>query len=167
MVRSIKISMNSHVPKPMLWFVDHLLKEDIVVFLQLGRLGLHLPGIRTNLHLIINLTNYAINLINSFMFNGLLCYFHWEAMLISNLSKVVIPMPFSNMQELYESDYRFTTLGGSAFSDSFKNGNKLWQLIYREKLEVLDEYCASKQDCLDWLLLDTKNAIYYGYNGLV
>ena len=76
-------------------------------------------------------------------------------------------MPFSNMQELYKSDYRFTTLGGSAFSDAFQNGNELWQLIYRKKLEAVGEYCASKQDCLDWLLLDTKNAIYYGYNGLV
>ena len=61
------------------------------------------------------------------MFNGLIFYFHWDAELISYLAKVVIPMPFSNMAELYESDYQFTTLGESAFSDSFKNGNELWQ----------------------------------------
>ena len=101
------------------------------------------------------------------MFNGLIFYFHWDAELISYLAKVVIPMPFSNMAELYESDYQFTTLGESAFSDSFKNGNELWQKIYRDKLEAGDQYCASKRDCLDWLLLDTKNALYFGHYFLV
>ena len=97
---------------------------------------------------------------------GLLCYFHWEAMLISYLAKIEIPVPFSNMQELYESDYQFTTLGGSSFSDAFKNGNGFWQVIYREKMEVVNQYCSSKDDCLNWLLSDDNNAIYYGYKGL-
>ena len=56
MARWIKISMNSHIPKPMLWFVDHLLREDIVVFQQLGRLGLHLLGKTINFQLNINMT---------------------------------------------------------------------------------------------------------------
>ena len=94
------------------------------------------------------------------MLGGLLCYFHWEAMLISYLAKIVIPVPFSNMQELYKSDYQFTTLAGSAFSDSFKNGNELWQLIYTEKLETLDIGPAAA-DYLDWVLLDAKYAVYY------
>ena len=97
------------------------------------------------------------------MVGGLLCYFHWEAMLISNLAKIVIPVPFSNMQELYKSDYRFTTLAASAFSDAFKNGDELWQLIFREKLELLDQHCDSAEDCLNWVLLDAKNAVYYEY----
>ena len=100
------------------------------------------------------------------MVGGLLCYFHWEAMLISYLAKIVISVPFSNMQELYSSDYRLTTLGGSSFSDALKYGNELWQLIYSEKLEVVNQYCGSKEDCLNWLLLDAKNALYYGYKGL-
>ena len=95
------------------------------------------------------------------MVGGLLCYFHWEAMLISYLAKIVIPVPFSNMQELYESDYQFTTLAGSAFSDAFKNGDELWRLIYREKLEFFDDIGPAAADYLDWVLLDAKNAVYY------
>ena len=51
------------------------------------------------------------------MAGGLLYYFHWEAMLISYLAKIVTPVPFSNMLELYNSDYQLTTLGGSALVD--------------------------------------------------
>ena len=61
------------------------------------------------------------------MVGGLLCYFHWEAMLISYLAKIVVPVPFSNMQGLYKSDYRLATLAGSSYYDVFKNGNELWQ----------------------------------------
>ena len=100
------------------------------------------------------------------MFGGLLCYFHWEAMLISYLAKIEIPIPFSNMQELYNSEYQVTTLAGSSFSDAFKNGNELWQLIYRDKMEVVNEYCGSNEDCLNWLLQNDKNAVYYDYKGL-
>ena len=92
------------------------------------------------------------------MIGGLLCYFHWEAMLISYLAKRVIAVPFSNMQELYKSDYRFTTLAESALSDSFKNGDELWQLIFREKLEFFDQI-----NYVDWVLLDANNAVYYDY----
>lgn len=100
------------------------------------------------------------------MLGGLLCYFHWEAMLISYLAKIVIPIPFTNMQELYESEYQFTTLGGSSYSDAFKTGDKLWKRIYDEKLEKLDQYCGSAKDCRDWLLMDAKNAVYYDYKAL-
>ena len=100
------------------------------------------------------------------MVGGLLCYFHWEAMLISNLAKIVIPVPFSNMQELYKSDYRFTTAAGSALSDAFKNGDELWQLIFREKLEFFDQICTVAEGCPDWVLLDANNAVYYEYKSL-
>ena len=100
------------------------------------------------------------------MVGGLLCYFHWEAMLISYLAKIVTPVPFSNMQELYKSDYRLTTKAGSSYFDAFKNGNELWQLIYREKLDVVDKICFMAEDCLNWILLDAKIAVYYEYKGL-
>ena len=97
------------------------------------------------------------------MFGGLLCYFHWEAMLISYLAKRVTSIPFSNMQELHKSDYRFTTVPGSAFSDAFKNGDELWQLIYREKLQFYDDIGDGAEGFLDWLLLDPENAVYYDH----
>ena len=100
------------------------------------------------------------------MVGGLLCYFHWEAMLISYLAKIVIPIPFSNMQELYKSDYQLGTLAGSAYLDAFKYGNELWQQIYREKLNVEDHNYATAEGCLSWMLLDAKNAVYYEYKAL-
>ena len=99
------------------------------------------------------------------MIGGLLCYFHWEAMLISYLAKIVMPVPFSNMKELYKSDYQFTTIAGSALSDAFKNGDKLRQQIFREKLEFFDQ-CTGSKGCIDWVLLDTKNAVYYDYEAI-
>ena len=98
------------------------------------------------------------------MIGGLLCYFHWEAMLISHLAKVKKPIPFSNLQELYKSSYRLTTLPGSAYADFFKNGDELRQLIYKEKLELGDQICSFKEECTNWLIQDEKNAFFYSYN---
>ena len=97
------------------------------------------------------------------MAGGLLYYFHWEAMLISYLAKIVTPVPFSNMHELYKSDYQVTTLAGSALVDVFKYGDELWQLIYRDKLELANEYCNSPNTCVDLVLKDPKNAAYFNY----
>ena len=102
----------------------------------------------------------------SFMVGGLLCYFHWKAMLISYLSKIVISIPFSNMQELYNSDYQVSTLAGSSYIDAFKYGNNLWQLIFKEKLEKVDQDCISPKDCRSWLLQDAKNALYFSFNSI-
>ena len=97
------------------------------------------------------------------MAGGLLYYFHWEAMLISYLAKIVTPIPFSNMLELYNSDYQLTTLGGSYFVDVFRYGDELWQLIYREKMELTNKYCNSPNQCVDMVLMDPKNAAYFNY----
>ena len=97
------------------------------------------------------------------MICGMLCYYHWEAMLISYLAKRVVAVPFSNMHELYKSDYRLTTLPGSAYSDSFKNGNQLWQQIFDEKLELFEEM-KDQTDFLNWVLDDAKNAVYHHYD---
>ena len=97
------------------------------------------------------------------MAGGLLYYFHWEAMLISYLAKIVTPIPFSNMHELYKSDYQVTTLAGSALVDVFRYGDELWQLIYREKLELTNKYCNGPNQCVDIVLMDPKNAAYFNY----
>ena len=48
-------------------------------------------------------------------------------------------MPFNNMQELYESDYKFANRLGTSHWDAFKYGNALWQRIYKDKLEPFEE----------------------------
>ena len=102
----------------------------------------------------------------SFLCGGMLCYFHWEAMLVSYLSMRVTRMPFTNMQELYKSDYKFTTIQGSAYHDTFKYGNEMWQKIYKEKLEFPEVIELEKVNkgwaasVIDWMLLDEERAAY-------
>ena len=91
----------------------------------------------------------------SFLVGGLLCYFHWEAMLISYLAKRVTPLPFTNMQELYDSDYRLATGPGTSNWDSFEFGNDLWKKIHKEKLEPIYQ-----TEQLEYVLKDTENAAY-------
>ena len=91
----------------------------------------------------------------SFLFGGLLCYLHWEAMLTSYLAMRVIRVPFSNMQELYESDYRLSTEFETSNWDAFKHGNKLWKNIHRLKLEPI-----TREKSLEYLFMDVENALY-------
>ena len=76
-------------------------------------------------------------------------------MLISYLAQRVIPIPFTNMQELYNSDYRLANNPGSSAWDSFKFGNKLLKEIYLRKMDPVP---AQKQ--IKHLLMDAKNAAY-------
>ena len=102
----------------------------------------------------------------SFLIGGLICYFHWEAMLISHVAERVVRMPFNNMQELYESDYKLSSPPGSTNWDDFKYGNTLWKRIFKDQLEPFeDEYKplldAEKQ--IEWLFTNEKNAVYWNY----
>ena len=107
------------------------------------------------------MTINVIFLCTSFLFGGLICYFHWEAMLISHVASRVAPMPFNNMQELYDSDYNFMTPPGTSYWDSFKYGNSLWQRLYKDKLEPFgEEYKLKKFTIKKWLLSNEKNAAY-------
>ena len=75
----------------------------------------------------------------SFLFGGLLCYFHWEAMLISEIATRVTRKPFNNMQEVLESDYKVIAIPGSYTWDVFKYGNELRQKIFAEKMEPFEQ----------------------------
>ena len=105
--------------------------------------------------------SYAICFL-SFLFGGLLCYFHWEAMLISYLAQRVTPMPFTNMQELYDSDYILGASPGSSNYDSFKYGSELWKKIYKDKLEPVP-----KPKHIEYVLSDTKKAVYKNMPSIV
>ena len=98
--------------------------------------------------------SYAICFV-SFLLGGLLCYFHWEAMLISYLAQRVTPIPFTNMQELYDSDYILSTTPGTSNFDSFKFGNEVWKKIYKDKLEPIP-----KAEQAEYVLMDAKKAVY-------
>ena len=109
------------------------------------------------------ITIKAIFMCTSFLIGGLLCYFHWEAMLISHVAMRVTRIPFNNMEELLDSDYNFFTYPGSSNWDSFKYGNTLWQRIYQEKLEPFKEDYKQVQFTSEFALMNEKNAFYSSY----
>ena len=89
-------------------------------------------------------------------------------MLISHVAMRVTQMPFKNMQELYDSDYKFLAPPGTSNWDAFKNGDALWQTIFKAKLEPFEEdyklqNLNDKMNHVEWLLSDDKNAAYINY----
>ena len=100
----------------------------------------------------------------SFFLGGLLCYFHWEAMLISYVAMRPTRMPFNNMPELLDSDYSLMTTPGTSNWDAFKYGNVLWQRIYEDKLAPFEEhyklYYNTKEKQIEWMMTNDKNAVY-------
>ena len=73
-------------------------------------------------------------------------------------------MPFKNMQEMYDLDYKFFVEPGSSHWDAFKYGNDLRKKIYKEKLEPFEgEYksiLGDRNRIIDWLLNDNSAAVY-------
>ena len=66
------------------------------------------------------------------------------------------------MQELYDSHYKVYTNPGSSYWDAFKYGNKLWQTIFKYKLEPFEEEfrlqeIENNEDSIKWLLSNDKN----------
>ena len=76
-------------------------------------------------------------------------------MLISYLAQRVIQIPFNNMQEFYESDYRLSTPPGTSNWDAFEFGNELWRRIHQNKLEPINE-----QERVEYLLKGDETAHY-------
>ena len=75
-------------------------------------------------------------------------------------------MPFNNMQELYDSDYKLANRPGTSNWDSFKYGNALWQRIYKDKLEPFKEEYKPSTNWLKWLDENERGAVYTGYQYL-
>ena len=89
-------------------------------------------------------------------------------MLMSYLAMRVTRLPFHNMQQLYHSDYKLTTVPGSAFWDAFKYGDDLWQQIFKDKLQPFEDYnhihaTSDANTQISWLLQDLKHAAYRNY----
>jgi hypothetical protein len=95
------------------------------------------------------------------------CFWYWEAMLVSYLATKVIVLPFTSIPELIKStDYRVAVNPGSSQEDSFKLSNDPnWALVYTERIEpYLEEYRKYKP-IYDMSILDndTKTAVYCDY----
>ena len=86
-------------------------------------------------------------------------------MLISHVAMRVTRMPFNNMQELYDSNYKFSVNPATSMWDSFKNGNALWQRIYRDKLEPFKEEREKRYKStgiLTWMMENERSAVFTG-----
>ena len=88
-------------------------------------------------------------------------------MLMSYLAMRVTRVPFTSMQECYDSDFTLSTRPGTTFWAAFENGDELWQKIYNEKLKMFEEYhklhSGTLENQVKWLLLDNENAAYTNY----
>ena len=93
-------------------------------------------------------TNSTFFILISFLYAGLICYFHWEAMLISEIATRVTRIPINNMKDIFESDYKVLTLGpGSVQWDSFKYGNELRKQIFAAKMEPYEQDFKNLGNC--------------------
>ena len=59
------------------------------------------------------------------------------------------------MQELHDSDYTLMTTPGTSNWDAFKYGNKLWQKIFKSKMEPFEEEfrlqdIENNEDSIKW-----------------
>ena len=131
-------------PKYLWWWLAPLHNEDGVRHHQLGKQELPSRGNPFNIHLHeIELTTWywltfailLIILLFSFLLGGVIIYWHWEAMLISNLATRVTPLPFHDLRGLHDSDYSLFVYPGSAVWDTVKFGDGLRQDIFKAKLE--------------------------------
>ena len=93
-------------------------------------------------------TNWTFFTLISFLYAGLICYFHWEAMLISEIATRVTRIPINNMKDILESDYKVLTLGPGSFQwDSFKYGNELRKQIFADKMEPYEQDFKNLGNC--------------------
>ena len=80
---------------------------------------------------------------NRIMVFGSVLFWHWEAMLISNLSIVVIPLPFDSIEKLLtESDFKIALNPGSSYEDAFKTStDPIWKAVWTERIQpYLEDY---------------------------
>ena len=74
---------------------------------------------------------------------GAVIYWHWEAMLISNLSTRVITLPFNGLETLLtQSDFKIAVKPGTSFVDAFKHStNPVWQSAWTNRIQpYLNDY---------------------------
>jgi hypothetical protein len=100
---------------------------------------------------------------------GTLCWWYWEAMLVSYLATKVIILPFNTLPELIrDSDYRIAVTPGSSQEDYFKfSKDPDWVVAYTQRITpYLEEYSiVANGTIMDMSILDsgTDTAVYMDY----
>ena len=88
---------------------------------------------------------------------------HWQAMLISYLSKRVVELPFNNIPELLaNTNFRIAVLPGSYHEDAFKYAtDHNWKIAWKERIQpFIHEYKDNKGNMTQYPLADSSIALY-------
>ena len=103
----------------------------------------------------------------SLLFFGTMIFWHWEAMLISNLATRIISLPFKDIPELVSNtQFRIILIPGTSFEDTFKTStDQNWQVAWTDRVQPhLEEHEGfSLQDFADRIEDEGVSAWYNDY----
>ena len=94
---------------------------------------------------------------------------HWQAMLISYLSKRVVQLPFNNIPELLEkTNYRIAINPGGYYEDVFKYATDYHlKIAWKERIQpFLDKYKDNNGPMIHYPLADPSIAFYTSFNSI-
>jgi hypothetical protein len=97
----------------------------------------------------------------------MLFYWHWEAMLISQLAIRVTVLPFNSIEQMVQSEYRLYVSPGSANEDDFKySRDTVKQEAWTKKIEpYLEEYKAYMFKRIELVRNDPTVTLYGNFYG--
>ena len=91
-------------------------------------------------------------------------FWHWEAMLISNLATRVISLPFKDILDLVaNTQFRIVVMPGSSYEAAFRTStDPIWQTAWTDRVQPhLEEHNGfSIQDFANLLTTDGVSAWY-------
>ncbi len=95
----------------------------------------------------------------------MLTYWHWEAMLISNLAMRVIVLPFNDLAGLVQHpDYNILIKPTGYYKDLFQHASSpLWQEAYENKVKPLLDANVATDDVTGLMqtLMEQENLVLY------
>jgi hypothetical protein len=107
----------------------------------------------------------------SLIFFGTMFFWHWEAMLISELATRVISLPFKDIPDLVaNTQFQIILMPGGAVEDSFKTSpDPTWQMAWTDRVQphLVEHVDFSFQDLQDKITKDGVTALYDNYFGVM
>ncbi len=104
-----------------------------------------------------------MSFLSSIMLASVMLYWHWEAMLISNLATRVIVLPFNNIPELVDkTSFKIALNPGSSYEDAFKYATEeSWKMAWKDRIEpFLPDYMGNGGNMIKFVMQDPSIALY-------
>ena len=103
----------------------------------------------------------------SLLFFGTMIFWHWEAMLISNLATRIISLPFKDIPELVSNTkFRIILIPGTSFEDTFKTStDQNWQVAWTDRVQPhLEEHeDLAMEEFVQKVAIEVGSALYDNY----